>query len=487
MSKVLIIDDDLKICLFFSKLLKQMGFSFEIAHTLKGGRALFENQKFDLVLLDLELPDGNGLELLPVFTDAYSSPEVIIITGTGDARGAELAFKYGAWDYVQKPFLLDEVSLPITRALQYRKEKLAAPHLIPLVRPAIVGESDAIRKCLEEVGKASATDASVLITGETGTGKELFAKAIHENSKRAGKPFIAVDCGALPETLIESTLFGHEKGAFTGAGKKQEGLLVQADGGTLMLDEVGDLPLTAQKSFLRTLQERSVRPIGGNRELQLDIRLVAATNLDLDQMVTKNLFRQDLLYRIRAMEIKLPPLRDRQKDIEEIVVKKLHELSNKYRMETKAISPEFFQVLSKHNWPGNVRELVNVLEYALASASNYPTLFPKHLPPEYRMSELSFDPVLKKDLKPSPMGIEKNNQLPTFNVYRAKLEKNYLKELINRSTGDRKAACKISGISQSRLYGLLNKHGLPGFGSADAANPSRLSLNKFVPDSHKQE
>jgi two-component system NtrC family response regulator len=465
MVNVLVIDDDSKICLFFSKLLEQMGHCFEMAHTVKDGRCLFGKHKFDLVLLDLELPDGNGLELLPEFTDAHHCPEVIIITGTGDARGAELAFKYGAWDYVQKPFLLDEVSLPITRALQYRTEKLAIPHLIPLVRPGIVGESDAIRKCLEEVGKAAATDASVLITGETGTGKELFAKAIHENSKRAGEPFVAVDCGALPETLLESTLFGHEKGAFTGAGKKQEGLLVQANGGTLMLDEVGDLPLTAQKSFLRTLQERCVRPLGGSREIPVDIRLVAATNLDLDEMVNKNLFRQDLLYRIRAIELKLPPLRDRQKDIEEIVIKKNHELSNRYKMDTKAVSPEFLEILSKHNWPGNVRELINVLEYVLAFAGSDPTLYPKHLPPEYRISDLEFDPVLKDTFRTQvPMGVEKGNELPTFNDFRTKLEKNYLKELISRSNGNRKNACRISGISQSRLYGLLNKHGLPGFG-----------------------
>jgi two-component system, NtrC family, response regulator len=467
MINVLVIDDDSKICLFFSKLLEQMGHCFEIAHTVKDGRNLFVSQKFDLILLDLELPDGNGLELLPEFTDGHSSPEVIIITGTGDARGAELAFKYGAWDYVQKPFLLDEVSLPITRALQYRKEKLAAPHLIPLVRTDIVGESDVIRKCLEEVGKAAATDASVLITGETGTGKELFAKAIHENSKRANDPFVAVDCGALPETLLESTLFGHEKGAFTGAGKKQEGLLVQAHGGTLMLDEIGDLPLTAQKSFLRTLQERCVRPIGGNREIPVDIRLVAATNLDLDQMVAKNLFRQDLLYRIRAIELKLPPLRDRQKDIEEIVIKKNHELSNRYKMETKAVSSEFLEILSQHNWPGNVRELINVLEYVLAFAGSDPTLYPKHLPPEYRISDLSFDRVLKDPFGTAlTRGGEADNELPTFNDFRTTLEKNYLKALINRSNGNRKHACRISGISQSRLYGLLNKHGLPGFGSS---------------------
>ncbi|MFH1153128.1 MAG: sigma-54 dependent transcriptional regulator [Pseudomonadota bacterium] len=466
MAKMLIVDDDPNICLFFGKLLKQMGHAVEISNTLKEAGLLFKTHAFDIVLLDLELPDGNGLELLPEFTKAPQAPEVIIITGTGDARGAELAFKYGAWDYVQKPFLLDEVSLPITRALQYRKEKQAPPDVIPMIRSAIIGESDALRKCLTEVGKAAVSDASVLVFGETGTGKELFARAIHENSRRAAKPFIAVDCGALPENLLESTLFGHEKGAFTGAGNKQDGLLVQANGGTLMLDEVGELPLSSQKSFLRTLQERCVRPIGGNKEIPVDFRLIAATNLDLEKMVKKNLFRQDLLYRIRAMVIQLPPLRDRKSDIEEITILKLHELSNRYHIGHKAVSPEFIQVLTAHDWPGNIRELINVLEYVLASAGSDPTLFPKHLPPEYRLSRLEFEPAITSGLQAViNTEAQAEGDFPTLDEYRNRLEKDYLKALLNRAKADRQTACRISGISQSRLYGLLNKHGLPGFGA----------------------
>ncbi len=464
MINVLIIDDDPKICLFFSKLLEQMGHASRVANTINEGLVLSNKECFDLVLLDLELPDGNGLEILPDLIKSPSAPEVIIITGTGDARGAEMAFKYGAWDYVQKPFLLDEVSLPITRALQYRQEKQATKPPVPLIRSNIVGESDAVRKCLEDVARASATDASVLITGETGTGKELFARAIHENSKRASKAFIAVDCGALPETLVESTLFGHEKGAFTGAEKKQDGLIAQADGGTLMLDEVGDLPLSAQKSFLRTLQERCVRPIGGISEKPVDFRLVAATNLDLDKMVKKKQFREDLLYRIRAMGIKLPPLRERGQDIEEITIKKAHELARRYGIETKAISPEFFQTLSAHHWPGNVRELINVLEYVLASAGQDPTLFPKHLPPEYRTAQLDFDPVLGAKSRQQPIEtLDVGNELPTLNEYRTRIEKDYLKMLLNRVKDNREEAIRLSGISQSRLYGLLKKHNLSGF------------------------
>ncbi|WP_300464273.1 sigma-54 dependent transcriptional regulator [Desulfobacula sp.] len=468
MIKVLIIDDDPKICLFFSQLLKQMGHEPYVANTLKKGLDLNTESCFDLILLDLELPDGNGLEIMPDLMKAPSGPEVIIITGTGDIRGAEMAFKYGAWDYVQKPFLLDEVSLPITRALQYRREKQTSSPPVPLIRSNIVGESDALRKCLENVARAAVTDASILITGETGTGKELFARAIHENSKRNTKPFIAVDCGALPETLVESTLFGHEKGAFTGANNRQDGLIAQADGGTLLLDEVGDLPLNIQKTFLRTLQERYVRRIGGKSEKRVDFRLVAATNLNLDEMVKKNTFREDLLYRIRAMEIQLPPLRERgQQDIEDITIKKTHVLAQRYGIETKAISPEFFQTLAAHHWPGNVRELMNVLEYVLASAGQDPTLFPKHLPPEYRAARLAFDPVSGTNPRPQTVeSLDAGDDLPTLQAYRNQIEKTYLKILLRRAKGNREAASRISGVSQSRLYSLLKKHHLSGFSAS---------------------
>ena len=465
MAQILIIDDDPNICLVLAKLLKQMGQDSSVAHTLKEGLALSRERSFDIILLDLELPDGNGLNIFPDLKKASSEPEIIIITGTGNARGAETAFKYGAWDYVQKPFLLDEVSLPMIRALQYRREKKASTPPMVLVRSKIVGDSDAVLGCLEEVAKAAATDAGVLITGETGTGKELFARAIHENSKRASRPFITVDCGALPDTLVESTLFGHEKGSFTGAQTKQEGLIIQAHGGTLMLDEVGDLPWAVQKSFLRTLQEKCVRPIGGKSEKPVDFRLVAATHLDLDQMVKEKRFREDLLYRIRAIEIKLPPLRERGRDIEAIALKKIHELARRYGIETKAVSPEFFKTLMAQPWPGNVRELINVLEYALASAGDDPTLFPKHLPLSYRMARLSFDRVPgQRPVRETVAAPDEEDGLPSLQEYRTRMEKQYLKKLLNMVQGNREKAGRISGMSQSRLYGLLKKYGLPGFG-----------------------
>jgi len=466
MFRVLIIDDDPNICLFFETFLGKMGCETFTAKKLNDAKALSCQNDFDIVLLDLELPDGNGLDIMPDLVNLPSAPEVIIITGTGDARGAELAFKNGAWDFVQKPFRLDDISLPIQRALQYRKEKLSSRELIILKRSKIIGDSPALKKCLDEVGKAASTDAGVLVTGETGTGKELFAKAIHKNSKRASKPFVAVDCGSLTETLIESTLFGHEKGAFTGAVYKQDGLIVQADGGTLMLDEVGDLPLSIQKALLRTLQERSVRRIGGKKEIKVDIRLISATNLNLDQLVKAQDFREDFLYRIRAMEIHLPPLRDRGKDIEAIALKKVHELSDRYNIEPKAISKELLETLMSNAWPGNIRELLNVLEYALASAGSDPTLVPKHLPPNYRLSTLTFEtPVAQQDtLSLANEVLDNEAGFPSLNTCREQLEKKYLTRLMVKAGGNRKAACRLSGVSQARLYALLSKYNLPGFG-----------------------
>lgn len=298
MPNVLIVDDDQQLCLFLSKLVAKQGHSGIMAHSIRDALAKSRSGDFDLVLLDLDLPDGNGLSALADIRSAPSSPEVIIITGTGNIEGAELAFKYGAWDFIPKPPNPNEVILSITRAFEYRYEKQAVQKPRLLAREGIVGEAPALKTALELIAQAAANDISVLITGETGTGKELTARAIHGNSTRADGPFIVVDCASLPESLIESTLFGHEKGAFTGATEKRAGLIKQAEGGTLFLDEVGELPSAMQKKFLRVLQEHRFRPIGGSKEDHSDFRLVAATNRDLDRIVAENKFRQDLLYRL---------------------------------------------------------------------------------------------------------------------------------------------------------------------------------------------
>jgi len=463
MAKILIVDDEPAIRSLLEEIAEEMGHLPTLAATLQDCRSLVQKTEFDLILLDLDFPEGNGLEILPDLLQIPNAPEVIIITGTGNTKGAEIAFNYGAWDFVKKPFLPEEVSLPITRALQYHQEKSATKPPAVLKRGTIIGESSEILRCLDEAAKAAITDSSVLIFGETGTGKELFAKAIHQNSRRAKENFIVIDCGALPETLVESILFGHVKGAFTGAVNDKKGLIAQADGGTLFLDEIGELQPTIQTTLLRALQERRIRPIGGKKEITVDFRLVAATNRDLEKMAETENFRSDLLFRIRGIEIKLPPLRERIGDIQEFTYQKIQHLGKLYGIESKGLSRPFVEILEQYSWPGNVRELMNVLEHSLSNAGSDPTLVPKHLPAKYRAALLGLDSVkANEDIScfnendPLLMGKE----LEKWSDFKLAMEEKYLMSLQRAVCGDWKAACKRSGISKTRLYELLKKHNL---------------------------
>ena len=315
MGNILIIDDDQMICETLADAVKGLGHEVSFALTLEDGLRQARKREYDVVFLDVRMPDGNGLQALPKLRETPSMPEIIIITGYGDVRGPELAIRNGAWDYIQKPSSKKEMLLPLIRALQYRQEKKAKKAPMALNMSGIVGSNPLMLTCYDLLAQTAQSDVNVLLTGETGTGKELFARAIHQNSSRSAHNFVVVDCTVLPETLVESMLFGHEKGDFTGADKQQEGLIKQADKGTLFLDEVGELPRVVQKSFLRVLHERRFRPLGSKREIASDFRLLAATNRNLDQMVRQEQFRQDLLYRLRSLTIDLPPLRERKGDI----------------------------------------------------------------------------------------------------------------------------------------------------------------------------
>ncbi len=462
MAYILILDDDQKIQLLLEHVVTGLGHKATTSGCLREGLRLARTQDYDLILLDLDFPEGNGLEILPELLHLSSSPEVMIITGTGDTKGAELAFTYGAWDFLKKPFFVEEVSLSIARALQYHEEKVRSKTPTVLQRGDITGNSPALLRCLDDAARAAATDSSVLILGETGTGKELFAKAIHENSWRAKKNFIVIDCGALPETLVESILFGHRKGAFTGAGTDREGLIAQADGGTLFLDEIGELPLPIQKTLLRTLQEHRLRPIGASEEISVDFRLVAATNCDLEKMVADQTFREDLLFRIRGIEFKLPPLRERKDDILTIAHHKILQLSKLYGLATKGISVEFSDILEQYEWPGNVRELINVLEHALANAGADPTLVPKHLPAKYRATFLDLDQTDNLSNQP-PHGLRTftaDGEILKWGDFRLQMETVYLQSLLINAEGNWETACKLSGLSKTRLYELMKKHQL---------------------------
>jgi len=461
MANVLIIDDDKAIGKMLSELVKETGHAARYVLNLKDGLQEVLSEQYDVVFLDVQLPDGNGLRAIPAIRKERFSPEVIIITGKGDPDGAELAIKNGAWDYVQKPFAVQQAVLALKRVLEFREQKKSQKPAVVILREGIIGSSSRMRDCLDIMGQAANTDASVLITGETGTGKELFARAIHNNSSRAGKAIVVVDCATLPETLVEATLFGHEKGAFTGADTSQQGLVKQADGGTLFLDEIGELPLSIQKAFLRVLQERRFRPIGSSREIDSDFRLIAATNRNLEQKGQAVGFRQDLLFRLRSFTIDLPPLRERPEDIKDLAMYYLTETCDRYGIGTKGFAPEFFEALMTYSWPGNVRELINALESSITSALDDHTLFPIHLPIQIRtqLARASIDTQPSSDTT-LHRGIDTFATLPNLRELIETTEKQYLQDLISFAKGNVKEACRISGLSRSRFYDRLKKYSI---------------------------
>jgi len=467
-ASVLIIDDDQMFREMLSEMVQTLGQESLCASTLAEGLRMASVGGFDVVFLDVRMPDGSGLEVLPQLRQTSSAPEVIVITGAGDPDGAETAIIKGAWDYIEKQSSIKQISLPLVRALQYRQEKRFRKPPAALKLDGLVGQSPQMAACYDLVGQAAESDAHVLISGETGTGKELFAKAIYQNSPRSGKAFVVVDCAALPSSLVESALFGHEKGAFTSADRSQVGLIKQADGGTLFLDEVGELPMEIQKAFLRVLQERRFRPVGGRFESESDFRLVAATNRDLDEMAAKGQFRCDLLFRLRAITLDLPPLRQRSGDLKDLTMFHIARICEKWAIGPKDFSPEFLAALLAHDWPGNVRELFHTLDRALAESRYEPTLFPKHLPSQIRI-KVARAAVAKEPAADTADGNGNGvrtaaKTLPRLHDYRQtaieEAEKDYLLDLMSLTAGNVQEACRISQLSPPRLYALLKKNSI---------------------------
>ncbi len=472
--RVLVVDDDISFCRILCDAFSGHGYDTSFSVYLEDGVKKACSHSVDVVLLDVHLPDGNGLNKIPNIMAAPSQPEVIIMTGDAEPDGAELAINNGAWSYIKKPVSMKNIFLQLTRVLQYREKKFAASYKSLLNRDRIIGKSPQMRSSLLRLGSAAYSDASVLITGETGTGKELFAHALHLNSSRASGSFVIVDCASMPETLVESVLFGHEKGSFTGADRVREGLIKLADGGTLFLDEVGEMPLSLQKIFLRVLESKKFRPIGCKREVYSNFRTVAATNQDLDAMVQKGLFRSDLLFRLRAFNIELPPLRTRSADIRELVMDYINRKCEDYDIEQKGFSPDFFETLNLYDWPGNVRELNQSMDMAIAEARHEPILFARHLPTYIRakvMRKKTIDnvkPVTFDDAyyaERAPCKAEKAFQkLPLYRDFRQTAldyaERSYLQHLMDISGGSLKQARNQSGLGRTRLYTLLKKHNM---------------------------
>jgi DNA-binding NtrC family response regulator len=459
MANILIVDDEKMVCHMVSDKLSSLGHSSTCMHTLSSGLKTVSETAFDLVLLDVHLPDGSGLKALSQFKSSDAQPEIIIITGEGDTDGAELAIETGAWDYIEKPLLMKEITLQVTRALQYRSEKKAFRPAKVLERKGIIGGDPKIKACLELVAQCAGTDTPVLITGETGTGKELFARAVHANSSRSKSSFVVLDCTAFPENLVASMLFGHRKGAFTGADQTRGGLILEADKGTLFMDEVGELPLTIQKTFLRVLQEHRFRPVGSQQETVSDFRLVAATNRDLEKMVRDGLFRKDLMYRLRSATIHLPPLKKRKADIESLALHYISSFCKRYDMGVKGVSPEFIENLQAYAWPGNVRELVNAIDFAITNAQKHDVLFPMHLPANIRISIKQQTIQSKKTVNAPKIHVKPiDTPLPNFKAALENSERRYFETLMVHTGGEIKAACRISGLSRSGLYARLKKY-----------------------------
>lgn len=457
-AKILIIDDDQELCNVLSAQIASLGHEANATYTLQEGYSISLSEKYDVIFLDVRLPDGNGLDILPAIRRTKCAPEVIIMTGTGDSDGAEIAIKNGAWDYIQKPYSLKQMTLPLIRALDYREARSSAKATVNLNIEGIIGESQPIQNCLDIMAQTASSDANVLLTGETGTGKEVFALNMHGNSKRSQNEFVVVDCGAMTETLVESVLFGHEKGAFTGAERRRIGLLKAADGGTLFLDEVGELSHTIQRSLLRAIQEHRFRPVGGDREIESNFRLISATNRNLDELVKKGLFREDLLHRLRSISIHLPPLRERNGDIQKLAAYFIDRFCKQNDIKTKTISIDFLDVLKSYAWPGNVRELQHVIERTIFSARDIPVLYPEHLPTEIRakIAKTAFS-RRKNDIQEEYTSNVDNTFL-TLKEYEKRFHEKYLVELVKRAKGNYTEACRLSGVSKSKLYQLLKNY-----------------------------
>lgn len=492
MARVLIVDDDHLFNKMLATAIRQKGHESLQALTLADGLAACAANTIDVLFLDVRLPDGNGLSALTEFKAMPGEPEIIIVTGEGDPDGAELAINNGAWDYIEKPSSLDKITLPLLRALEYRRQKSSAPAQ-KLPHADIVGGSKALQLCLEQASQAAASDAAVLVYGETGSGKELVARAVHDASSRAKKPFVVVDCGALPESLLEAELFGHARGAFTGAHHARTGLVALADGGTLFLDEVGELPLSQQRAFLRVLQEKRFRPLGEKKEQSSDFRLLAATNKNLEALVEQGDFREDLFFRLRTMFITIPPLRERMEDIDLLAQYHMERLCAGYGIPGKHFAEDFLETLRAYDWPGNVRELFSVVERAVISGKHEPTLYATHLPTSLRVAKARGN-ISHNSAETHPLDTSRQeaNIFATHDLLvdetgtprpwkdvreqaQDDLERAYCKTLMAHSQGNVTAASRLSGLSRQRLHTLLRKHELTRQQSRDSGLATEAS------------
>ena len=446
---ILVVDDEMRLADVLAAALEDLGYRATAVHSARAALIELERARFDLVLTDLRLPVMDGRALLREVRSRWPEVPVIIITAFAAVRDAVDLVKEGAFDYIAKPFEIDDVSATIRRALRLAdvvrdNERLRSELEGRYSFDTLIGSSAAFRRVIEQVTEVCETKATVLLNGESGTGKELVARAIHFNSPRRDKPFIAVNCAAIPETLLESELFGHVKGAFTGALANRTGRFAAADGGTLFLDEIGDMPLPIQAKLLRVIQERSFEPVGATRTQTVDVRLVAATHKDMRQAVDTGSFREDLFYRLNVFPIMLPPLRDRADDIPLLSLHFLAELAESMGKRASGFSPAALAAMTAYDWPGNIRELHNCIKRAVIVAKT-PTIDVSDLP---------------QDLFSTPRRSDRDALPRDLDAELERIERDFIIEALRRSDGVQVRAAKLLGIAERSLWHRIKKLGI---------------------------
>lgn len=454
--RILVVDDEESIREFLEIMLKKEGFEITLAEDGAMAKDVLAKKTFDMIISDLQMPNMNGIELLKHVKETSPDTVFMMITAFGTTETAVEAMKMGAYDYITKPFKIDEVRLNINNALRSKNLEVENRSLKKeLVKEYsfqnIIGNSQAMHLIYDLIKRVSQAPTNILVTGESGTGKEVVAKAIHYNGPLKDRPFVTINCGAIPENLMESEMFGHKKGSFTGAVSDKVGLFEVADGGTLFLDEVGELPITIQVKLLRAIQERMIRRVGATDDHKIEVRIIAATNRNLEEMVQKGTFRQDLYYRLNVINIKTPPLRDRKDDIPILAQFFLKKYNEKLNKNISSISVEAMEILKKYDYPGNVRELENMLERTVALEGGA-TVLPESLPP------LVSTPSGRK--MASSHEIEVTDDGVDLDKVMGQIEKELLIKAIHTAGGVKKKAAKLLSITFRSMRYRVEKYNL---------------------------
>jgi two-component system, NtrC family, response regulator AtoC len=451
-SRILIVDDDEVSCQLFAETLEQEGYHVDQAHSGDEALALLRDNLHDLLVIDVRMPGLTGLEVTRTVHAKQASLPIIVMTAFGSMETAIEAIHEGAFDFISKPMNLEEIKKTVSRALAQRALQNNAQKSSVEIRSepsgAIIGMSPAVMEVYKTIARVAPTKSVVLILGESGTGKERIARAIHQHSPRANHPFVAVDCGALTETLLESEIFGHVRGSFTGAVADKKGVFEEAEGGTCFLDEIGDISPNMQAKLLRVLQEHEVRRVGGKDWVKVDARVIAATNQNLDALVAKGTFRQDLYYRLNVVAIHLPPLRDRVEDIPLLAGYFLKCYSQENGKSVTAISDAAMKLLCDYSWPGNIRELENAIEQAVV-LSNQPVLAPDDFPPAVRSNATS---KLTPNLPPDGQFLFSDT--PTLE----EIKKRYVLHVLNRNQGNVSRTARVLNVDRRSLYRMLARY-----------------------------